>query len=117
MLGRLKSLFGRKPALIRGAGKLEEGQAKKVVFGDPIAGEGVEVILCRRGGTLHALDAVCPHEAGRIMEGPLVRGEFVCCPLHNYLFDPATGSCENAACGKARTFRIREAGEDAEIWL
>ena len=117
MFGKLKALFGGKPALIKGAAKLEDGQAKKIVFGDPIAGDGVEVILCRSGGELHALDAQCPHEGGRIIEGPLAEGKFAVCPLHNYFFDPASGEVTNATCRKAKTYRVREAGADCEIWL
>lgn len=117
MLERLASLFGRKPALIKGAGKLQEGQARKVEFGDPVAGDGVEVILCRVEGKMYALDAVCPHEGGRIAEGVMEQGRYVTCPLHNYVFDPKTGKPQNAVCRKARTFKIRETDGDAEIWL
>jgi nitrite reductase/ring-hydroxylating ferredoxin subunit len=117
MLGRLRALFGGKPALIKGAARLQDGMAKKIVFGDPIAGDGVEVILCRVDGALQALDALCPHEGGRIAEGPLAGGKYAVCPLHSYQFDPATGECENATCRKAKTYRVRESGEDCEIWL
>jgi nitrite reductase (NADH) small subunit len=103
--------------VIRGAGKLKEGEARKVVFGDPIAGQGVEVILCRVEGTMHALNAVCPHEGGRISEGPLAEGKYAVCPLHQYSFDPKTGRPVNAACRKAKVYRVREVGADAEIWL
>jgi nitrite reductase/ring-hydroxylating ferredoxin subunit len=91
--------------------------AKKIVFGDPIAGDGVEVILCRVGGELCALDALCPHEGGRISEGPLAEGRYAVCPLHSYWFDPSSGECANATCRKAKTYRVRAAGEDCEIWL
>ena len=117
MLGRLRGLFGGKPALIKGAAKLRDGMSKKIVFGDPIAGDGVEVILCRVDGRLQALDAVCPHEGGRIAEGPLADGKYAVCPLHLYSFEPATGACTNASCRKAKTYRVRESGEDCEIWL
>ena len=117
MLGKLRGLFGGKPAVIRGAAKLQDGMAKKVVFGDPIAGEGVEVILCRSGGQMYALDAMCPHEGGRITEGPLTEGKFAVCPLHSYWFEPDSGACVNASCRKAKTYRVRESGEDCEIWL
>ncbi len=117
MFGKLRALFGGKPALVKGTGKLEDGHAKKVVFGDPIAGDGVEVIFCRVGGELHALDALCPHEGGRITEGPLEGGQYAVCPLHGYQFEPATGVAVNASCGKAKRYRVREAGGDCEIWL
>ena len=111
------SVFGSKPAVIRGAGKLEEGYAKKVVFGDPLAGQGVEVILCRVEGQLKALDAQCPHEDGQIIEGPLHEGKYAVCPLHNFWFDPANGEVVNSACKRAKTYKVRESDGDCEIWL
>ena len=61
------------------------------------AGEKVGV-LCRVDGELHALDALCPHEGGRIHDGPLAQGKYAVCPLHNYKFDPRTG--EAVECGR-----------------
>jgi nitrite reductase/ring-hydroxylating ferredoxin subunit len=115
MLGRLLDLLRGKPAIVRGTGKLAEGHAKKVDLGDPLAG-GTTVVLCRVGGELHALDARCPHEGGRIADGPLHEGRLALCPLHNYLFDPRTGAVERGACGKATVYRVRERGGDAEVW-
>jgi nitrite reductase/ring-hydroxylating ferredoxin subunit len=117
MLHKLRALFGRKPALIKGTSKLANGHAKKVVFGDPIAGNGIELILCRVEGELHALDARCPHEGGRINEGPLVDEKYAQCPLHGYLFEPATGAAVNAPCKKAKRYRVREVEGDCDIWI
>jgi len=117
VLGKLKGLFRGKPALIKGAGKLAEGQAKKVEIGDVLAGTGVELILCRVDGALRAVDARCPHEGGRIMDGPLVEGRFVTCPLHNFLFDPRTGKAHGVSCRAAKTYDVREVGNDCEVWL
>lgn len=118
MFRRIASLFGRKPALVKGAGKLQEGTAKKVDFGDPIAGSGVSVVLCRVEGVMHAVDARCPHEGGRINEGPLAEGKYLVCPLHMYMFEPDTGEAINAACRKATVYKCRETPEgDAEVWL
>lgn len=116
MLKRLFG-FGRKPALIKGAGRLAEGQARKIVFGDPIAGDGVELILCRVDGALHAIDVQCPHEGGRIVDGPLVEGKYAVCPLHQYVFDPKNGRAVNAACRAAKTYKVREVEGDCEVWL
>ena len=116
MFGKLLSAFRGKPALIKGAGRLEEGQSKRIELGDVLAG-GVAVILCRVDGELLALDDRCPHEEGRIVAGPLAQGRYAVCPLHNYRFDPRTGAAENASCKKARTYRVREVGGDAEVWV
>jgi len=116
MFGKILSAFRGKPALIKGAGRLEEGQSKRVELGDTLAG-GVAVILCRVDGDLLALDDRCPHDDGRIIGGPLVDGKFAVCPLHNYQFDPKNGAAKNNACKKARTYKVRETGGDAEIWI
>jgi len=113
----LLDLFRGKPALIQGTAKLAEGHAKKVDLGDPLAGTGRQIVLCRVDGELYALDALCPHEGGRISDGPLLEGRTAMCPLHNYRFDPRTGKAVGRVCKDARTYRVREKGGDCEIWL
>ena len=112
-----KKLFGRKPALVKGTGRLAEGHAKKVDVGDILSGTGVSIIFCRVDGDLYALDARCPHEGGRISEGPLEEGRHAICPLHRYKFDPKTGASIEAACPKAKTYKVVEKDGDAEVWL
>lgn len=116
MLGRLFALFRRRGMIIKGTGKLPEGEARKVDIGDVVAG-GTQVVLCRVGGQLFALDAVCPHEQGRITPGPLVEGKYALCPLHNYKFDPKNGASVNARCRSAKTYRVVEKDGDCEIWV
>ncbi len=115
MLSWLRRLVGRKPLLVIGAGKLPEGQSKRIAVGDPFA-DGKELILARVGGKLCAVDRKCPHEAaGRISDGPLHEGRYVMCPLHNYKFDAATGRAEAGACKNAKLYRVREIDGNAEI--
>lgn len=118
MLRRLKGLFRGRGISIPGTDRLTEGEARKVDIGDPGAGDyGTQVILCRVEGTLHALDALCPHEGGRIVPGPLVDGKYALCPLHNYKFDPRTGKAVDVSCKAARTYRIEEKNGAAELHL
>lgn len=117
MLGKLGDLFRGKPVVIKGTRKLAEGTARKVTFGDLLAGTGKEILLCRVGGALHALDVRCPHEGGRLAEGPLAEGKLAVCPLHHYQFEPRGGRCVNAACQNAKGYRLREVGDDCELWL
>lgn len=117
MLKKLMGLFGGRPVVVKGTGALEDGHAKKIEIGDVLAGTGVELVLCRVGGELFALDAHCPHEGGRITEGPLADGVHAVCPLHNYRFDPRTGEPWRPLCRKAKTYRVREKDGDAELWL
>ncbi|MBI5363028.1 MAG: Rieske (2Fe-2S) protein [Planctomycetes bacterium] len=116
MLGRVFGFLRGKGLIVEGAGKLPEGEARKVDVGDVLAG-GKQVILCRVKGKLHALDSVCPHEGGRITPGPLVEGKYALCPLHNYRFDPATGENVEHLCGRAKTYRVEERDGDAELWV
>ena len=115
----LRKLFGLgpKPALVKGTDKLAEGHAKRVDVGDVLAGTGRQVIFCRVEGELHALDSLCPHEGGRITDGPLEEGKYALCPLHRYRFDPRSGAPVGVPCGKAKVYRVRERDGEAEIWL
>jgi nitrite reductase/ring-hydroxylating ferredoxin subunit len=116
MLGRLFNLFRGKPVIVRGTVKLPEGHARKIEIGDLLAG-GKQVVLCRVEGRLFALDARCPHEGGRMVDGPLVEGKFAMCPLHNFTFDPRTGKVVRGSCANATTYRVNEANGDAELFL
>jgi nitrite reductase/ring-hydroxylating ferredoxin subunit len=102
---------------ITGAGRLEEGFARKARYRRSPAGPAEERVLWRVGGRLFALDSLCPHEGGRIAEGPLAEGRFAFCPLHLYKFDPRDGSSVELECPPARTFRVEEVGLDAEVWV
>jgi len=117
MLRRILGVFGKKPVVVKGTAKLAEGSARKVSFGDPIAGTGYSIVFCRVDGTLHALDERCPHEGGRITDGPLHEGREAVCPLHMYRFDPRDGSVTHGSCPRAKTYKVREVGDDCELWL
>jgi len=117
MLSRLFGFLGPKPVLIQGTDKLPEGESKVIELGDPLAG-GKELVLCRTGGELHALDRVCPHnEGGRIVDGPLHEGKYLMCPLHNYKFDPKTGKAVGVACPAAKVYRLQEQDGSTKIWV
>jgi len=117
VLGRLLGLFRARGVLVPGTDRIPEGEARKVDVGDPLAG-GMQVILCRVGGELFALDALCPHnQGGRIQPGPLAEGRYASCPLHGYRFDPRNGQAVGVACRAARRLRVRERGDSAELFV
>ena len=116
MLSRILRLIGGRAVRIQGTDRLAEGQSRRVEIGDPLAG-GTEIVLCRLDGKLRAVDRRCPHEGGRIGDGPLVEGRYLRCPLHEYKFDPASGRAVGAACRNARTYRVRERGSDCDVWV
>ncbi len=59
---------------------------------------------------VYALENSCPHKGGPLSEG-IVHGSKVTCPLHNWVFDMATGQAQGADDGRVATYPVRvEAG-------
>ena len=52
-----------------------------------------------------AIENRCPHKQGPLSEG-IVHGASVTCPLHNWVFDLATGKATGADEGQVRTYAI-----------
>lgn len=52
-----------------------------------------------------ALDDRCPHKGGPLSEG-IVHGTSVTCPLHNWVFDMATGLAQGADDGRINTYAV-----------
>jgi len=101
-----------------GTARLAEGEARKVIVPpETPGGAPLELLLVRLDGVLHALDSRCPHEGGRLAEGPLWDGAHVTCPLHLYRFDPRTGEAVDVDCEPARIFAVREEDGVAELEL
>ena len=67
--------------------------------------DGRPVALTRCGGRLGGLENRCPHKGGPLSEG-IVHGGSVTCPLHNWVFDLATGEAQGADEGQVRTFAV-----------
>ena len=87
------------------ADDLPPGGARAYAVGDAMV-----AVFRLRSGELRAVDAVCPHSGG-----PLADGQFdakkVICPLHNYFFSLADGTCLNGEFA-VRAYAVREeAGE------
>jgi nitrite reductase (NADH) small subunit len=67
---------------------------------------GRELCLANVGGTLRAVDNICPHRQGPLNEGWIENGEVVC-PWHGWSFSPETGKCTNATgCVKVYPVKI-----------
>ena len=102
--------------VVTGTAKLKEGEAKRITVGDPLA-DGFQFLLCRVDGEVFAITTECPHEGGQIVEGPMRDGRYALCPLHMYAFDPRNGRPQNDLCSKARTFKVRERGDECQVWI
>jgi nitrite reductase (NADH) small subunit len=65
----------------------------------------VQVAVFRtRSGRLYAVDAVCPHAGGPIADG-LIDEQVVVCPLHQNIFELATG-CSRSGQPPLRSYRV-----------
>ncbi len=64
------------------------------------------VCLLRRGETVQAFAATCPHAGGRFCEGWLDARGLVVCPLHKYRFDPANGRNTSGEGYKLKTYPV-----------
>ncbi|GAA1756121.1 Rieske (2Fe-2S) protein [Luedemannella helvata] len=64
-----------------------------------------------RAGMVHAVSAVCPHAGGPIADG-LADNEVVICPLHQHVFELATG-CSRSGQPPLRVYgaRVTDTGE------
>ncbi|WP_138467597.1 nitrite reductase small subunit NirD [Poseidonocella sp. HB161398] len=73
-------------------------------------GKGCVAVFRTGADEVFALDDACPHKGGPLSEG-IVHGTSVTCPLHNRIFDFATGAAQGADSEVTRTYPAKiEAG-------
>src|SRR5216683_6088286 len=82
------------------ADELPAGEGRAYTAG----GDMVAVFRLRRGG-LRAVSAVCPHAGGPIADG-LADAEVVVCPLHQHVYELATG-CSRTGQASLRVYPVR----------
>lgn len=54
--------------------------------------EGVEIVVIRSEGRLHALANACPHQGNPLVEGDVL-GPTLVCAYHGWRFDLESGAC------------------------
>jgi nitrite reductase (NADH) small subunit len=74
-----------------------------------IAGGETVAVFRLRDGRLHAVSAACPHAGGPIADG-LADLEVVICPLHQHVFELATG-CSRTGQPPLRVYSVRVENE------
>jgi nitrite reductase/ring-hydroxylating ferredoxin subunit len=84
------------------------GAAIEVVAGEQI------VALFNVGGTLYALDGVCPHQGGPLGKGELT-GCVVTCPWHGWQFDVTCGQHQFAPAVRQPCYVVRVEGESVLV--
>jgi NAD(P)H-dependent nitrite reductase small subunit len=67
------------------------------------------VALFNVGGSVYAIDNICPHAGGPLARGALggPDGAIVTCPLHGWRFDVRTGQSPHLRGEQLRTFLVR----------
>mmetsp|Transcript_104342 Transcript_104342/g.185530 ORF Transcript_104342/g.185530 Transcript_104342/m.185530 type:complete len:251 (-) Transcript_104342:308-1060(-) len=76
---------------------------------------GQEMAFFRFEGHIFAVEARCPHQGGRLIEGEVgdiedgVEGRtcYITCPVHKMRFDLANGRVLDGTCRPLRTFEVR----------
>jgi 3-phenylpropionate/trans-cinnamate dioxygenase ferredoxin subunit len=54
--------------------------------------EGIRIALFNLNGEFYAIEDVCTHDGGPLVEGEIVNGHEVRCPRHGARFDIRTGA-------------------------
>ena len=67
--------------------------------------QGCVAVFRTADDRVFALDDRCPHKGGPLSEG-IVHGTRVTCPLHNWVFDLATGEAQGADDGRVATHAV-----------
>jgi nitrite reductase (NADH) small subunit len=67
--------------------------------------QGKIAVFRTQDDRIFAIENQCPHKAGPLAEG-IVHGASVTCPMHNWIFDLATGQALGADEGQVRTFPV-----------
>ena len=73
------------------------------------------VAIFRLGENLYALEGICPHAEASLAEG-FIDGDKIECPLHQALFEIATGKCLGGPSDRdVATFPVKVEGNDVLI--
>jgi len=76
----------------------------------------VRVALFNLDGTHYAIEDVCTHDGGPLVEGRIVNGCEVQCPRHGARFDIRTGAALSfPAFEPTRSYAVRVEGD--EVWI
>jgi nitrite reductase/ring-hydroxylating ferredoxin subunit len=82
--------------------------------GRAYAVDGHQVAVFRlRGGGVRAVSAICPHAGGPIADG-LIDAKVVICPLHQHVYDLATG-CSTTGQPPLRVYDVHVDGDGTLI--
>lgn len=72
------------------------------------------VVVRNVGGTLYAIENICPHRGGPIAEGEIANGA-ITCPWHDWSFDLASGQNTMNPAATIRLFPCRVEGGNVVV--
>lgn len=76
----------------------------------------VRIALFNLEGTLYAIEDVCTHDGGPLVEGEVLEGCQVMCPRHGARFDIRTGEALSFPAFEAtNTYEVKVDGDDVLI--
>jgi 3-phenylpropionate/trans-cinnamate dioxygenase ferredoxin subunit len=76
----------------------------------------VRIALFNLDGEIYAIEDVCTHDGGPLVEGRVVNGCEVQCPRHGARFDIRTGAALSfPAFEPTRSYTVRVEGQD--VWI
>lgn len=79
--------------------------------------EGVELVLIRQDGTVHAMEDRCSHEDFPLSEGEVLNGQIECA-LHGARFDLDSGSPRALPAVKpVKRYECRVEGDEIQVRL
>lgn len=78
--------------------------------------DGYEVALFNLSGEIYAIENVCTHDGGPLVEGTIINGCEVMCPRHGARFDIRTGEALSFPAFEPTTsYAVRMEGN--EVWI
>jgi 3-phenylpropionate/trans-cinnamate dioxygenase ferredoxin subunit len=78
--------------------------------------DDVRVALFNLGGEIYAIEDVCTHDSGPLVEGEIVNEHQVQCPRHGARFDVRTGAALSFPAFEATAaYAVRIEGQDVLI--
>ena len=90
-------------------GDLPENEMRTVEAGD------TKVLLIRRGDTVHALAALCPHKGVPLDKG-IIDGDRIVCGIHRAAFAIASGEVvEPPACESLARYEVTVEGDEVHV--
>lgn len=78
--------------------------------------DSVRIAIFNLGGRYHAIEDVCTHDGGPLVEGEIVNGHEVECPRHGARFDIITGRALSLPAFMPTTaYEVHTQGQDLLI--